>query len=203
MEINQVNQLGTSRWPHIAINTRHPWGMFEPVESCPIWEPISHPLERTSQNIHALKFQFYLRQQEFWLNPIVVDGSWWWLRAPKSRNIQKGLLKDLNLEVAWDFHWKLYHVLSCANVWVYIYWYIYIYIYICTVYITYMYIYNHVHTFITDVGKWGVLGSADDDIAFFLHILTCFIVHGKICLQVTSNSGYLQYMEDTGRSKIR
>ena len=77
-----------------------------------------------------------------------------------------------------------------------------IYIYI-TVYITYMYIYNHVHTFIIDVGKWGVLGSADDDIAFFLHILTCFIVHGKICLQVTSNSAYLQYMEDTGRSKIR
>ena len=64
----------------------------------------------------SLKFQLYLPQQEFWLNPIVADGSWW-LRAPKSRNIQKGLLKDLNLEVAWDFHWKLHHVLSCAHVW--------------------------------------------------------------------------------------
>ena len=29
-------------------------------------------------------------------------------------------------------------------------------------------------TYILDVSKWGVLGSADDDIAFFLHIMTFF-----------------------------
>ena len=44
-------------------------------------------------------------------------------------------------------------------------------------------------TCILDVSKRGVLGSADDDIACFLHILSSFIDHG--------------YMEDTGRSKIR
>ena len=45
----------------------------------------------------------------------------------------------------------------------------------------------HVHTYwmILDVSKRGVLGSADDDIAFFLHIMTVLIVHGKICLQFT------------------
>ena len=91
------------------------------------------------------------------------------------------------------------------------------------------------------MSKRRVLGSADDDIAFFLHILSCFfnrfllimnmfcladackfcifkvtircciflhimtlfIVHDKICLQFTSKSAYLQYMEDTGRSKMR
>ena len=35
-------------------------------------------------------------------------------------------------------------------------------------------------TYISDVSKRGVLGSADDDIAFFLHIVTFFIVHGQI-----------------------
>ena len=38
------------------------------------------------------------------------------------------------------------------------------YIYICAVYITYMYMYMHIRC------KRGDLGSADDDIAFFLHI---------------------------------
>ena len=51
----------------------------------------------------------------------------------------------------------------------------YTHIYICAVI---MYIYNHVHTYYIDVSKRGVLGSADDDIAFFLHILSCFIHHG-------------------------
>ena len=35
------------------------------------------------------------------------------------------------------------------------------------------------------MSKQGVLGSADDDIAFFLHIIILFIVHGTICLQFT------------------
>ena len=44
---------------------------------------------------------------------------------------------------------------------------------------------NHVHlqpcTYILDVNKRGVLGSADDDIAFFFgHILSFFIHHGQI-----------------------
>ena len=41
---------------------------------------------------------------------------------------------------------------------------------------------NYVHlqpcTYILDVSKRGVLGSADDDIAFLLHILSLFIHHG-------------------------
>ena len=40
-------------------------------------------------------------------------------------------------------------------------------------------------TCILDVSKRGVLGSADDDIAFFLHIMILFIVHGSICLEFT------------------
>ena len=47
----------------------------------------------------------------------------------------------------------------------------------------YTYVYmrcNHVHlqpcTYILDVNKRGVLGSADDDIAFFLHILSTLVV---------------------------
>ena len=35
-------------------------------------------------------------------------------------------------------------------------------------------------TYMLDVSKRGVLGSADDDIAFFLHIVTFFIDHGQI-----------------------
>ena len=46
-----------------------------------------------------------------------------------------------------------------------------IHMYTCAVYITYMY----TCTYILDVSKRGVLGSADDDIAFFLHTLSIFI----------------------------
>ena len=40
-------------------------------------------------------------------------------------------------------------------------------------------------TYIIEVSKRGVLGSADDAIAFFLHIMILFIVHGSICLEFT------------------
>ena len=50
---------------------------------------------------------------------------------------------------------------------------IHTHIYICAVYITYVYMYC---THVLDVSKRGVLGSADDDIAFFLHILSILVV---------------------------
>ena len=43
---------------------------------------------------------------------------------------------------------------------------------------TYMrciYVHLQSYTYILDVSKRGVLGSADDDIAFFLHTLSIFI----------------------------
>ena len=40
------------------------------------------------------------------------------VKNPEIQKYPEGtLLKDLNSEVAWDFHWKLHHVLSCAHVW--------------------------------------------------------------------------------------
>ena len=54
-----------------------------------------------------------------------------------------------------------------------------------------------------DVSKRGVLDRRMTILHFFLHIMTRFTGHGKICLQNKSNSANLQYMEDTGRSKIR
>ena len=52
-----------------------------------------------------------------------------------------------------------------------------LYIYIFAVYTVY-YIYVHLQscTYISDVSKRGVLGSADDDIACFLHILSILVV---------------------------
>ena len=100
-------------------------------------------------------------------------------------------------------------------------------------------IYVHLQscTYISDVSKRGVLGSADDDIAFFLHSLSFLIDHEQVflgkylfILHIVNNntmlhffcllshvllvmgrffwnlhaySAYLQYMEDTGRSKMR
>ena len=97
--------------------------------------------------------------------------------------------------------------------------------------------YIHINWMILDVSKRGVLGSADDDIAFFLHSRLFLIDHEQVflgkylfILHIVNNntmlhffcllshvllvmgrffwnlhaySAYLQYMEDTGRSKMR
>ena len=97
--------------------------------------------------------------------------------------------------------------------------------------------YIHINWMILDVSKRGVLGSADDDIACFLHSVFFLIDHEQVflgkylfILHIVNNntmlhffcllshvllvmgrffwnlhaySAYLQYMEDTGRSKMR
>ena len=50
----------------------------------------------------------------------------------------------------------------------------YIYIYMRCIY--YIYVHLQSCTYISDVSKRGVLGSADDDIACFLHILSILVV---------------------------
>ena len=48
---------------------------------------------------------------------------------------------------------------------------------------TYMrgiYVHLQSYTYILDVSKRGVLGSAGDDIAFFLQFVTFFIDHGYV-----------------------
>ena len=63
------------------------------------------------------------------------------------------------------------------NIYIILYYIILYYIYIFAVYTVY-YIYVHLQscTYISDVSKRGVLGSADDDIACFLHILSILVV---------------------------
>ena len=66
---------------------------------------------------------------------------------------------------------------------------------------TWHYLYTHIHalyilhictcTFMLDVSKRGVLDRRMTILLFFLHIMTRFIGHGKICLQITSNSAYI------------
>ena len=57
--------------------------------------------------------------------------------------------------------------------------YIYIYIYMRCIY--YIYVHLQSCTYISDVSKRGVLGSADDDIACFLHILSILVVISFFC----------------------
>ena len=48
------------------------------------------------------------------------------------------------------------------------------------IYALYVCTFTIMYTYISDVSKRGILGSADDDIAFFLHIVTfCLLIMGR------------------------
>ena len=70
--------------------------------------------------------------------------------------------------------YNVYIIMYIYNVYIYIHVYIYIciYVYIYALYIAHI----CTCTYILDVSKRGVLGSADDDIAFFLRILSFLVI---------------------------
>ena len=48
------------------------------------------------------------------------------------------------------------------------------------IYALYVCTFTIMYTYISDVSKRGILGSVDDDIAFFLHIVTfCLLIMGR------------------------
>ena len=81
--------------------------------------------------------------------------------------------------------------------------------YICSntlsVFIDHVCFADHEHVFLANTCKFCIFKLNNTMLHFFLHIMTLilFIVHGKMWLHLHAYSACLQYMEDTGRSKMR